>query len=153
MDNKLIIIIAIVGLVAICGIVVFIAGLTSVFLTSSSGSNIEQTQRSQSQNAWIGAVPFSIEAASASETTLVISMRNNDLVPITLTSFGSQEGILSRQPVLFESGEEKLIVLTLPSPCGSPGISKTVKGITIEYTKGNAEGLVQTGFPLIVTCG
>ena len=133
--------------------VVLVIAFVVVLLVSSSTGQAQTATESQSKAYWAAASPFAVTGAKASATTLQLSVKNQDLQKLTLTSVSGSGVTTGAFSTDFASGQEQVISVTLAATCGSAGTAYEYSNVTLGYTKGSLTGLVQVGArPLVGKC-
>ena len=110
-------------------------------------------RESQSASYWSGAQPFSITSFKVSNTTVTLVMANRLSEKLTLTGVDFDgSGLTNLSNTSFKGGEEKVVVGTLGSSCGTSGEGFEYD-VELTYDQGSVSGKKQFGDkPLVGKC-
>lgn len=122
----------------------------------------------QGRAAWAASEPFAIisfnainainatnttNETNAANTTLSLTLVNNDLEKLTLTDVSLGGSSVYSVATQFRSGEAKTVNATLPGPCGNASSQFSYDGVVLTFTRGALPGLKETGMaPLAGRC-
>lgn len=133
--------------------VVLVIAFVVVLLVSNSTGLGQTSIETQSKSYWAGSAPFAVTAAKASGTSLQLTMKNNDLEKLQVTSISGTGITTSTFTTDFSSGQEQVLTATLAASCGSAGAPYEYDNVSITYTKGTVSGYKQVGsLPLVGRC-
>ncbi len=133
--------------------VVLVIALVVVLLVNQSTGLGQGSLETQSKAYWAGAAPFSISSQKATGTSLQLSMTNQGLDKLTVTSISGTGITTTAFTTDFSSGQNQVLTVTLAATCGAVGAPYQYDNVTITYTQGALSGLKQVGLkPLVGRC-
>ncbi|MDO8554489.1 MAG: hypothetical protein Q7S22_06790 [Candidatus Micrarchaeota archaeon] len=164
MDKKILIIliVVIIGIIFAC---IIFSGFLSVLFVNKQSTNLgngnlepqnilgQGSSEIQSNAAWASASPFSINSVKATGTNLQLSMTNNGLDDLTITSISGTGITTTAFTTGFSSGQNQVLTVTLAATCGAVGTLYQYDNVKITYNQGSLTGLYQIGVkPLAGKC-